>query len=129
MTDPIKPYGHASRVQGKQETYDMTDPIKLPEFDKALEMCMLDADEQMAVRRYAHFAVEQNTAELRAELDILRDSNAAKADRLDRLGEQIVALRARVAELEAYASALNNGLEAAADNQRKYNKHDVDADV
>jgi hypothetical protein len=131
MTDPIKPEWVTEMAQTEADAGDpdmtMGDPIKLPPFPRGFTFHPLVNLE--AIKKYARLAVVQNITELRAELDTYKDSCTAKADRLDRLGEQIVALRARVAKLEAYASAFNNGLEAAADNQRKYNKHDVDADV
>ena len=74
----------------------MTEPIKQPEALRLAEW--LESDYYDDVR------VTAAAAELRrqhGEVETLRDSCAAKADRLDRLGEQIVKLRAEVERLRA----------------------------
>jgi hypothetical protein len=72
----------------------VTEPIKQPEALWLAEW--LESDYYDDVR------VTAAAAELRrqhAEIETLRDSCAAKADRIDRLGEQIVKLRAEVERL------------------------------
>jgi hypothetical protein len=45
----------------------------------------------------------EHTANLQAQIGTIRDSCAAKADRIDRLGEQVVSLRAEVEQLRVAA--------------------------
>jgi len=50
----------------------MTEPIKLPNMPFDLYHGIQDCDQYNAIRKYTTDAVEQNTAELRAEVERLR---------------------------------------------------------
>ena len=51
----------------------MTEPIKLPNMPFDLYHGIQDCDQYNAIRKYTTDAVEQNTAELKAEVERLRD--------------------------------------------------------
>jgi predicted nuclease with TOPRIM domain len=56
---------------------------------------------------------EEELTRLRAEVETLTDSNASKADRLDRLGETVVKMRAEVEALRAALQLLFTEAELA----------------
>lgn len=56
-------------------------------------------------------SMQEELTRLRAEVETLKDSNAAKADRLDRLGETVVKMRAENAGHERVLTAMTKWLE------------------
>jgi len=84
----------------------MTEPIKLPDMPFDLYHGIQDCDQYNAIRKYTTDAVEQATADLRAELAAMTDHwYKARAER-----DEVRAELARLTTLRAHTGHTHTGL-------------------